>query len=156
MIEDKLTKGTYVGLKFSNETVDSIIKVAKSLNIPNVVTTNDIHCTLMYSRNYLEGYEAPREVSYETLIANFETFGQNKEILVIKLISQDLSNRHKFLMKEFNGTYDYDKYIPHVTLSYNIGDFDINSIDINDFNGIDFTVIKEYSEDLDKKYNDDK
>ena len=67
---------------------------------------------------------------------------------MLKLDSSDLRERHEFLMKEHKATYDFPEYIPHITLSYDIGDFDINTLDIEDLDDIDFQVIEEYKEDL--------
>lgn len=75
----------------------------------------------------------------------------NKRCLVIKLESEYLTNRHKELMKNYPSlTYDYPEYIPHITLSYDIGDFDISEIKLNESTTLPmfFNIITEYKEDL--------
>lgn len=141
-------KGTYAAVKVSPSAADNIIDTAKKLGIPNLINPSDIHCTLLYSRKHIP-LSGSIDVDYDAQVSNFELFGDNKEILVIKLLSSDIKERHKFLMDTYDATYDYDEYIPHITLSYNIDKFDVNSIDINAFNNSDFKFIYEYYEDLD-------
>ena len=147
---DTLNKGTYAAVKPSPQSADNITRAAIELGIPGVIEPSEIHCTLLYSRKYVP-LSGTIDVDYKSLISNFELFGENKEILVITLISKDLSERHKYLMDTYNATYDFETYIPHITLSYNIGEFDINKIDISDFNE-DLNFITEYYEDLDLNY----
>ena len=79
----------------------------------------------------------------------FET-ADKKRALVVVLKSEYLVNRHKELMTNYNLTYDFDEYIPHITLSYDIGNFDISKLDIKDLPS-NFTINTEYKEDLDLK-----
>jgi hypothetical protein len=141
-------KGTYAAVKVSHTAAGNIIDTAKKLGIPNLLNPLDIHCTLLYSRKQVP-LSGNIDVDYDALVSNFELFGDNKEILVIKLLSNDIKKRHKFLMDTYDATYDYDEYIPHITLSYNIDKFDISNIDIKAFNNSDFKFIYEYYEDLD-------
>jgi hypothetical protein len=141
-------KVTYAAVKVSPTAASNIIDTAKKLGIPNLLNPSDIHCTLLYSRKQVP-LSGNIDVDYDALVSNFELFGDNKEILVIKLLSDDIKKRHKFLMDTYDATYDYDEYIPHITLSYNIDKFDISNIDIKAFNNSDFKFIYEYYKDLD-------
>jgi len=42
--------------------------------------------------------------------------------LVLKVESDWLLKRHDYLMVVHDAIYDYPEYIPHITLSYDIGD----------------------------------
>ena len=50
-------------------------------------------------------------------------------------------------MQKYDLTYSYDEYIPHITLSYDIGDFDISKLNVKDLPS-NFTINTEYKEDL--------
>lgn len=63
------------------------------------------------------------------------TNGIGKEVtrsLILLLHSPWLVMRHNELRRVHDATHDYPEYIPHVTLSYNIGDFDISTLNINE------------------------
>lgn len=80
----------------------------------------------------------------------FETFDK-KRALVIKLDCPYLEERHKYLMQKYNLEYDYDEYIPHITLSYDIGEMEVpKDVKFPEF----FRIQAEYKEDLnlEKKY----
>ena len=66
----------------------------------------------------------------------------------MKFDSPALQSRHKDLMDTHQATYDYPEYKTHLSLSYDIGDFDIKQID---FSLIAHPIIftNEYQEDLD-------
>jgi hypothetical protein len=75
---------------------------------------------------------------------------------VLKYDCKDLNKRHKELMDEHKATYDFPKYEPHVTLSYDIGDLDIKQLpDIKELLPV-INVIHEYGEDLDLSWSQTK
>jgi len=51
------------------------------------------------------------------------------------------------LKKEHGATHDFDSFKPHVTLSYNIGDLDISTLNPSDIG--DINIVSEFGEDLD-------
>jgi hypothetical protein len=76
-------------------------------------------------------------------------FGEGDEkALVLVLDAPDVVKRHKQLMaKHKEATWDHDDYIPHVTLSYNSGDFDPKTLDVSSIGMI--TLVEEYTNDID-------
>lgn len=139
-------KGTYVGGKFSKDVEEGLKKFSKENNIPNVNT--DYHTTIIYSTRAMPKFKALGKVDYDTPLRSFKIFEGETKVLVLVLDSPELVQRHKEIMKEYNGTYNFPEYIPHITLSYDLEDFDINTLDIEDLDDIDFKVIEEYQEDL--------
>ena len=119
-------KGTYAGVRLSDDDSDYIVELCKELELPNPITKKDIHITLLYSRKYHPEYipeENLEEWCYPWKFHIFETFDK-KRALVLKLKSDYLENRHKYLMDKLDATYDYPEYIPHITLSYDIGEME--------------------------------
>lgn len=146
-------KGLYVAVQFNENTKDNIQEFIRKYNIPNGIEREETHCTLIYSTVYddvkiedeIEEYAEPKELKV------FETRDE-KRALVVVLKSDYLEDRHKELMKDSKLVYSYDEYIPHITVSYDIGDLDIGDLDISNLDlslfGNNFTIIGEYQEDL--------
>lgn len=112
--------GLYVEAKYSVITLDAIEKLQHDLRIPNPVPRDKIHSTICYSRI---------NVPYTTAVGSFEVASkgilevwdtQDGRILVLVLDSDYLKTRHQYA-RILGATYDFDEFIPHITLSYNIG-----------------------------------
>lgn len=82
--------------------------------------TEDLYCTIMYSR-----YDTPKELSllpktkkFLAYIKNIETLGKNDESLVITLESDDLQKEHARL-KQLGAIHHWNFYLPYVTIQTN-------------------------------------
>lgn len=111
----------------------------------------------MYSRKYLPDYTPLGEyaIPYYGIPTEFDIWISNSDdgpatnCLVLKYDCQSLIDRHRYLMGKHGASYDYDDYIPHVTLSYNIGDnFDLSKLsDIKKDIPV-LVITQEYGQDL--------
>lgn len=166
-IADKAKPGTYAGVHFDDDTVSKLVEYTIDAKIDNALTHEDFHTTLLYSRKHCSGYKAAGTYDKPMIATNLklDIWHPKKEsgedntdinILVIKFKCPELSKRHNELMKEYEAEYDFDEYIPHVTLSYNAGKIDLNSLpDISKY--LDKLIIEsEYGEDLKSKWSEDK
>lgn len=143
------SEGVYVGVKYDTDSVKKLKALIKQLKIPNEVPSSKIHTTIIYSRKYV-----PDIKTYDTILdivaipKKFTVFDtqDNKRALVIELDCEYLVDRHNAIMEEYGTTYDFEKYIPHITLSYDIGDLEF----IYDFNEnpIELVLTSEYTEKL--------
>lgn len=157
LLEEDHKKGTYAGVRYDKATTDAIAKYIKENNIPNAIKPDKIHTTLLYSRkhcpNYIPGgmYKTPIIAKPKDFVVwqTSPTSGPKTRCLVLKLESPELVKRHNELMKEHEASYDYDEYQPHVTLSYDIGDIEID--DLPDIRSTlkQLSVVEEYGEELD-------
>lgn len=142
------TKGTYVAVRYSPSTSIKLIKRARELNIPNLLNYKDLHTTLIYSTKELKNFSTkPVEKSLQgVLIPDTFNTSSGKRCLVLKLTDPWFATRHKEIM--FNhpeANYSFPEYIPHITLSYDIGDFEVPKVfDIN----FEMMVTSEYVEEL--------
>lgn len=141
---EKLNKGTYAGVRFSEDSVNKIMKIVEGL--PNPISKEDVHTTLLYSRKYLPNYEPLGDIKEIAKVNGFKIFEtqDNKRALVLTLDCPFLINRHNELMKEHKATYDFPEYIPHITLSYDIEDRQIEDINFKET----LELNQEYKEDL--------
>lgn len=142
--------GTFAGVRFSDASVQDLKKFSDANNIPNPTPIEDYHVTLLFSKVPLPNYEP--QGSYKqalTAMPKYATiFGEDEEkALVIVLEAPGLVKRHKYLMnKHPEATWDHDEYLPHVTLSYDVGNFDPDSLDISEIGMLQ--IIEEYGADV--------
>ncbi len=154
-LTEKKSKGTYAGVRFSDDTAKRIKAFAEENEIPQPVPVNKLHTTVLYSRKYLPNYKAPGEYD-SPLVGNPTKFdvwesqpdedGKTSNCLVLNYDCPELVTRHKKLMDEHEAEFDFDKFKTHITLSYNIGDMDISNLkpaDVGDIN-----IASEYQEEL--------
>lgn len=156
LLEISENNGTYAGIRFSEKTKDDIMRYIDEAGIPNPIEREDLHCTLLYSRKYLSSYDAYGEIDplIKGQVVNLETWPHNKgeenetTCLVMTFKCKPLEMRQKYLVDNYGATFDYDEYKPHITLSYDVGNLNVNDLpDINDYLG-DIEIVEEYSEDL--------
>lgn len=160
----KPTKGTYAGVRFSETTKKAIAKYIKDNKIPNGISPNKMHTTLLYSRKYLPNYKPAGE--YKKLMTGVPTEfdvwksknedGSSTNCLVIEYNCPALDERHKELMKEHKATFDYPTFKTHITLSYDIGNMKIKDLpDFKDTCPV-IQIVSEYGEDLDLSWAQNK
>lgn len=154
--------GTYAGVRFSPASVKALRKYAKDNGVPNRLPHENFHTTLLHSRKHLPDYEPAGDydsplkgkvTGIEIWQSRPDDDGNTKNCLVLKYDCPELVARHEELMDEHNATYDFDEYKPHVTLSYDTGDF--NSKDLPKFED-ELEIVSEYKEDLKDSWADDK
>ena len=77
----------------------------------------------------------------------FDIFPSDDEnALVLKYECHELSERFDEIISEYDATWEYPSFIPHITLSYNIGDLDIKKLPKYDG---PIVIISEHNTDLD-------
>lgn len=148
--------GTYVAVKFDHATKRAIHRFCAIANIPNMIRPDKLHSTLMYSKTDLVGYEPQAKydlpfVAYPIGAAVWDTTNDAGEVdkcLVVLLDCPPMLARHELLMKECDGSYPFPTYQPHVTLSYNVGNLDIESLPFIENYIPHFVIVGEYSEPL--------
>lgn len=165
IMETKQPDGTYAGVNFSKQTVDKLQQYIKENDIPNGLTADKMHCTVLYSRKYLPNYQPQGKIDppFEgkpTKLEKWETQpdenGKTSQCLVMRFNCPQLVERHKHLMQEHDAMFDFDEYRPHATLSYDVGDMDVADLS-NVADTVDSVVIEEeYGEDLNLDWAADK
>lgn len=122
---EETDKGTYAGLRFSQDDEDVIMGIVKEMDVPNPIQREEIHLTLLYSRKTLPNYKPAEMTDMWAYPRGYHIFNgkDGKNILVILLESEDANYRHQKLMAQHEATYDFPEYRPHITLSYDIEDF---------------------------------
>lgn len=153
--------GTYFGVRFTHDTKQNLSKYIKRNKIPNPIDPEEFHTTVVYSRKALPnvrswGVVTPMITGKPNKFEVWKSHDGDNHVLVLKYDCQALTDRHNFLVNEFGATHDFEEYIPHITLSYDVGeDFDVGKL--KKFKH-EIGIEREYSQPLDldwKKNNTD-
>ena len=121
------SKGVYIGMKLSKESVDKILKFISENNIPNGLSREDFHTTIIYSKK-TDNVELNEVESVEGTFERFSKFGEDKNVLVMEVKCESLSDLHDYYMNKYDLSWDWNEYKPHVTLSYDAADVDEKSL----------------------------
>ena len=127
ILETNYPDGVYISVKL---TKDSLKDFNDYLNkhLPDFDHTPDPHLTIIYSKKAFKGTIKTKVYNVSAKFKSMEIFGSDEKALVAELESEELSNRNKELVKEHGFISDFSPYKPHITLAYDVGDFDISTI----------------------------
>lgn len=138
--------GTFAGFHLYDQDAQRLHQFALENEIPNPEPANKLHVTSMFSRKYIPDFKALGKLKSPMRATPIEArkFG---EALVIVLDAPEVVARHKYIMDNYSeATYDHDEFIPHVTLSYDCGNFDPETLDVSSLGMI--TLVEEYTNDI--------
>lgn len=146
--KEEKEKGTYSAVKFTKESIEALREFVDSNDIQNGLPSKDFHTTVAYSRKVVDIEPLGKiDPPWGAKPVGFEVWGEEKKALVLKLSCKELKARFDEFMNA-GATYDFDDYIPHVTLSYDVGDdFDKASLSAKDIPTL--LIDKDYIEELD-------
>ncbi len=147
-----MTEGTYAGVRFSPATQEALAALQRRHGVPAPTPREKFHVTLVYSRLPVEWEPADR-LDEAAVPIGWEVWdqGDGNRALVLLLASEWLTARH--VEARLRGaTWDHEDYRPHVTLSYDAGDFDTTGLPIPD---LDLEIVSEYAEPLKLDWNSD-
>ncbi len=152
--DTNFANGVYCSARPSTSTTDALAAFCAAYDIPNPISKSDMHTTIIYSEQGNSNFEwqPTYQEPIKAKFAGFEMFGENNEVLVVKLKSPELSRRHNELMDDYDLSYNFDEYRPHITLSYDAEGFDISKLD--DYHG-DLILTGEDANELDTEWEPD-
>jgi hypothetical protein len=118
IMEDKKVP-TYIAMLFDEESLEKLRTVSSVLDKPT--PASEFHITVIYSKKPTSAkgrgkLDKPVPVKL-TKYSVFHT-QTGKDCLVIEIESPEITARHEEIMKDYGASYDFDKYAPHITLSY--------------------------------------
>lgn len=147
--------GTFVAVRFREDTRQLLYAYALLNGIPNPLDPEEYHSTVVYSRNHID-FEQPEfelvPIRHATPLA-FDVFegvidGKKGNCCVLKINSEYMNDRHYYLRRYHNATHDFPDYHAHVTLSYDIGDFDVSKLRDIDVILPKLYLVSEFNEEL--------
>jgi phage-related protein (TIGR01555 family) len=122
----------YVQRKLLN--ADELIRWAKAQGFKTTLDASDMHVTVLYSRTPVDPIKMGNTWSGNDKGEITVTPGGPRAVeklgdsaVVLLFACDDLSWRHRSMV-EAGASHDYDEYQPHVTLTYDAGDVDLEAI----------------------------
>lgn len=142
--------GTYVGVRFTPETIEGLAKFQKDHDVPNPLDPEKFHTTVVYSREPVEWTPQVDLTDVDVSATGFEVFDtrDGQKCLVLRLESEFLQDRFDSAI-EAGATHDFPDYKPHITLSYDIGHFEVKKLPTPD---VAIVLDHEYVEPLKDKW----
>jgi len=154
LYEVENTKGSYAAVKFSPETVKALEAYQYDNEIPNPLQPDEFHSTVMFSRKYIPEFKPADDI--QEWGGEFTKWGifpsDDENALVLKYECHELKDRFNDIMSEYGATWDHDDFIPHITLSYNVGDLDTSKLPKYDG---PIVIVSEFTDDLDLGWSED-
>jgi hypothetical protein len=120
-------KPLYIQRKLVNSL--PFIEWATSQGFSKVITPEELHVTIVYSKQPIDWDSVLSDSAPLTSIGgprSVERLG-DKGAVVLKFESQELSERHN-VWSAAGASWDYEGYIPHVTITYDAGAVDLTSV----------------------------
>lgn len=140
--------GLFIGLQLSEQDLQNIENFQQGINVPNPVKKEDIHCTLFSTidnLDYKSTLQLPLEITDMTL-GKIKT-QSGVDCLVLYFNNEVLRQYHDSIAEKYHVRPFYPEFIAHITLSYDCGEINIKSIDVNQYISR-ITFVKEYAEQL--------
>jgi len=125
----------YVNVRPDQMIAHHIAGYLKDLGIEDYIQPDDMHVTVMYSRNNAIDTNADPKRKYIATVKNgVAIMGKNSSSTVaLKLDSDDLQARHGELFMH-GAVHSFDEYVPHLSLKYNATDEDLRKLRANPLN----------------------
>lgn len=155
-LREQAPRGTYFGVRPTKETVEAMQDFMKSHYIPNPIHHKDMHATVVFSRAFVNARpKGTLNPTWKGMFEGYDMFPRNIEVshgeeppscLVMQFHCHEMHERHHELRNVYGATHDFSEFKPHMTLTYDAGDFDHNNLPAYD-GPHEFDT--EYSEPLD-------
>lgn len=118
----------YVSLQLVQEDAQRISKALKSIGLKNRYSSKHYHFTLQYDKRnpIIDIQEMERDILLNAKPTSVEILAPDGPVPALAIIfeSEELQKRFKEL-SDLGFKYDYDSYLPHITVKYNPEDGDL-------------------------------
>jgi hypothetical protein len=125
MSESKKREISYVEAVVSPDSFKAVKEFCEQHKIP--FNVESLHCTLLYSVK-CDGFQLDQtKYPMKVKVLGFDFYNDlkgNKTVCVLELEDSELNNRHKELMKVQGATYDFPAFRSHVSVAYNVPDWE--------------------------------
>lgn len=146
-----VSSGTYVAINYNEESNKILEEFCEYLGV-NKSEDHDFHSTIIYSRKVLEKLESLGDINWIVSVTDYDVWnGEHGDAFVLVCNCQEATDRHNQIVKEHGATHDYDNFILHITIGYDVDTPKLPSRkDITGYirNIKNLTAINEYTEEL--------
>lgn len=112
---DRTTPAGYAAVHPTPETVRFVMSELERIGLKTDFDPKDLHVTLMYDRENPILFHPGAPIQLEATVNSGALFGDDANTLVLKLNSQGLIARHKYL-RQMGYRHSYPEYEPHMTI----------------------------------------
>jgi ADP-ribose pyrophosphatase YjhB (NUDIX family) len=132
LFKSSMRKTLYVCRKLLN--ADELIAWAKANGFETTVPAEEMHVTIAYSKAPVDWLALTDDYSPETIEIieggprSIEALGKNGEAVALVFGSQRLEWRWQAI-REAGASWDFESYTPHVTISWNAANVDLDNIE---------------------------
>lgn len=114
------------------ENAAEIIAWAKSQGFEKTLPADDLHVTICYSKEPVHPEKADADLKPVSAMIGKRQVKKMGDAVCLTVPSTALQMGHKRYMKA-GASFDYDKYQPHITITYDAGNLDLS--EVNPFSG---------------------
>ena len=128
--EDARPATLYVSRRVENAA--EILQWAEEQGISGLEPAEELHVTITYSRDPVDWIKMDQPWDETITIGRggpraLDLFGPQQDVLVLQFASSDLQWRH-MSMRERGASWDWEDYLPHITLAKGQGEFDLSAV----------------------------
>lgn len=152
--EESEGNGTFVGVHFTDESCDKLLDMMDDMRIEKPTDRDDLHVTVMYSPKpipeFVEDHPEPVPFNPPSPVTGekFHVFpSDDGNALVMFISSEYLHERHNEIIDAYGAEYTFDKYHPHVTLTYSPDEIDLDQWNVDEYD-VNLELSEEYNEPL--------
>lgn len=115
------TQGTFISARLSSDSIDKLMAWIEENKIQGHENREDFHITLVVSKDsavpyHPEKYDEP--LVLDPVDFKIDLFGKDKDVLVLRVESEFLQERHAQLRSLYGLDWDFPEYNPHITICH--------------------------------------
>lgn len=126
------SRGTYIAVNPVGSTRALLQEWMLDNPVPNPVFAHELHVTVLASRVAIRPALSTNEFHADA--SQFKIFENDigVRMLVIALDAPEITQRHQYF-RRLGATHNHALFTPHLTISYDVGDFDFSNLDLPHF-----------------------
>lgn len=140
----------YSAVQLSDESSEKLLSLMKKVGIKKDFS-DEFHCTTAYSKKPLAIEPVEKDIEVSGVVEDWDLMGNNNETLALIIDCEYCRDRwHEFM--DMGASWDYDDYTCHLTLCYDVGDFEMTDDKFGVFEGIELLFDKDIIEEIDETW----
>jgi hypothetical protein len=122
----------YVFATLTEESAIAIADWCDLMSVPNPVPPGELHVTILQTLDPMDGFTSigplPYLVEAQVNTPTVWETSEKKRCLVLPLLAAPVVDRHTMLSERYGSSSVFTKYIPHITISYDLGNVDVSKL----------------------------
>lgn len=150
--------GLFVGYRINRQARQGFFFFSEDHQIPNPVPQDELHVTLIGSPTFDPEFTPEgileRPIAISNLTPDVWTTKDGKKCLVMRFESRELQQEYEYVTRTYNLKSEYEEFLPHITLSYDLEGREIDKKELGNMQVIVnsyvpvFDLVEQYAEPL--------